>query len=97
VSSLSTDSVSTSTSPSNVSIHGFDVGPMAGIDLYFNSLISIGADIDAQFLFLQRPPVPLPAGVDVSKLPPRDQQLYQNSGSSVGIAVTPTAHLGIHF
>jgi hypothetical protein len=93
------------TSPS-VSVHGFNVGPMIGIDLYLNHWISIGADFDAQFLFLQRPAVALPAGAGnaqtyVSSLPKADQAqanlLYNNSGSSAGIQISPTAHLGIHF
>ena len=50
------------TSPS-VSVHGFNVGPMIGIDYYFDHWISVGADFDAQFLFLQRPSRALPAGV----------------------------------
>lgn len=88
------------TSPS-VSVHGFNVGPMIGLDYYFAHWISIGVDFDAQFLFLQRPAVSLPAGLDVSKLPPAQQaqanQLYHESGSSAGIQLSPTAHLGIHF
>jgi hypothetical protein len=85
-----------STSPS-VGIHGFNVGPMFGIDVYFAHWISVGADVDVQFLFLQRPAVALPAGVNVSMLPPQAQQLYQQSGSSAGYQVAPTIHLGIHF
>ena len=95
----SVNSATGSTSPS-VSVHGFNVGPMIGIDYYFNHWISAGADFDAQFLFLQRPTVALPAGVtqaDVAKLPPSAQQLYNQSGSSAGIQISPTVHLGIHF
>lgn len=83
-----------------IAIHGFDVGPMFGIDYYFNHWVSIGADIDAQFLFLQRPKIPIPANVPASaiaKAPPQVQQLYNDSGSSAGIQIAPTAHLGIHF
>jgi hypothetical protein len=93
------------TSPS-VSVHGFNIGPMIGIDYYFAHWISLGADFDAQFLFLQRPPVALPSGVTnaqgyVSSLPKGEQAqanlLYNNSGSSAGIQISPTLHLGIHF
>ena len=88
------------TSPS-VSVHGYNVGPMIGLDYYFAHWISVGVDFDAQFLFLQRPAIPLPAGLNVSKLPPAAQaqanQLYNESGSSAGIQISPTAHLGIHF
>ena len=91
-------------SPSNVAVHGIDVGPMVGIDFYLAKYISLGVDGNAQFLFIQRPPVPIP---NVSQLPPQAQQmaqqqimsnpLYQESGSSVGLGLTLTAHLGIHF
>lgn len=86
-------------SPSDVSVHGFNVGPMIGIDFYLAKLISIGVDVDAQFLFLQRPKPPLPAGITEADLAvnPNLKALYDNSGSSVGFSVTPTAHLGIHF
>lgn len=80
-----------------VSIHGFDVGPMIGLDYYFSHLVSIGVDVDAQFLFIQRPKLALPSGVSSSMIPPQAQALYNESGSSAGIQVAPTAHLGIHF
>jgi hypothetical protein len=73
---------------------------MFGIDVYVSSLVSIGADANAEFLFLKRPPAPLPPGVtqaDVAMLPPDQQQLYSLSGSSVGFGAVLTAHLGIHF
>jgi hypothetical protein len=93
-------SVATGGSSSDVSVHGVNVGPMFGIDVYVSSLVSIGADANAEFLFLKRPPAPLPAGVttaDLAMLPPQQQQLYQLSGSSAGFGVVGTAHLGLHF
>jgi hypothetical protein len=89
--------VAMGSSPSDVTVHGFDVGPMVGIDVYFTKLISLGAEAEAEFLFLQRPPPALPPGVTVSTLPPQYRPLYQNSGSSVGLGAVATAHLGIHF
>lgn len=99
VGSLNSDSVQVATggSPSDVSVHGWNVGPMIGIDLYLAKWLSVGADADAQFLFLQRPKPPLPSGVTVSMLPPTAQTLYNASGSSVGFGSNLTAHLGIHF
>jgi hypothetical protein len=99
VGSLSSDSVQVASggSPSDVSVHGFNVGPMVGIDIYLAKVVSIGGDVDAQFLFLQRPKPPLPAGITEMNLPPQYRQLYDNSGSSVGFGVTAAAHLGIHF
>ena len=87
-----------------VSVNGFDVGPMVGVDFYFSHLVSIGAEAGVEFLFLNRPKPPLP---DLSNLPPAQQMmvnqqimsnpLYQQSGSSVGLGAGGTAHLGIHF
>jgi hypothetical protein len=106
VGSLDSSTVGTAIgNTSGVSVHGFIVGPVAGIDVYFSHTFSIGADVDAQFLFISRPPVPVPGGLSVaeavSKAPPQyqaqAQALYGNSGSSAGIQVTPTIHLGVHF
>jgi hypothetical protein len=81
----------------DVQVHGFDVGPMVGIDLYFTKLISLGVEGEAEFLILQRPPPALPPGVSQSMIPAQYAPLYQNSGSSVGLGAVGTAHLGIHF
>lgn len=89
--------VATGGSASDVAIHGFDVGPMAGLDVYFTKLVSLGVEGEAEFLFLKRPPPALPPGVSASMLPPQEQTLYENSGSSVGLGVVGTAHLGLHF
>ncbi len=93
-------SVASGTTAPDVSVHGFNVGPMFGIDVYLSSLVSLGVDANAEFLFLKRPPAPLPAGVtqaDVAMLPAQQQELYTLSGSSVGFGAVLTAHLGIHF
>jgi hypothetical protein len=97
-------SVATGSSASDVSVHGFAIGPAAGIDLYLAHLFSIGADASAEFMFLKRPPAPLP---DISKLPPAQQAqvqaqiqsnpLYQQSGSSVGLGTNVGVHVGLHF
>jgi hypothetical protein len=95
-----TVSVASGGSASDVSVHGINLGPMFGIDVYLSSLVSIGVDANAEFLFLKRPPAPLPQGVtqaDVAMLPQNQQQLYSLSGSSVGFGAVLTAHLGIHF
>jgi hypothetical protein len=73
---------------------------MFGIDVYLSSLVSLGVDANAEFLFLKRPPVPKPQGVtqaDIDMLPAAQQQLYNLSGSSIGFGAVLTAHLGIHF
>jgi hypothetical protein len=48
-------------SPPNVSFHGGNVGAMLGFDYYFNHFISLGLDANPEFMFIQRPPVPLPS------------------------------------
>jgi hypothetical protein len=99
VGTLSSNSVQVAggNTPPDVSIHGFDIGPTFGLDVYLVKYVSLGVDLDAQFLFLQRPKPALPAGITESMLPVQYQQLYDNSGSSVGFGVTGTAHLGLHF
>jgi len=88
------------TSP-DVSVHGYSAGLMAGFDYYFNHFLSLGLDLNPEFLFLQRPKAALPAGFDL--LPPAAQMevlsspLYQESGTSVGFGFTGTAHFGVHF
>jgi hypothetical protein len=107
--SFSTSAVSSAAmgAQPSVDVHGFDVGPMLGLDIYFSSLVSVGVEGAAQFLFLQRPPVPLPpqfqgmqgqaALMQLQMTNPQVAQLYQESGSSVGFGGAATAHLGIHF
>jgi len=106
VGSLDSSTVGTAVgNSSGASVHGFNVGPMAGIDVYFSHAFSVGADVDAQFLFISRPAVPVPGGLSVSqavaKVPAQyqaqAQMLYGSSGSSAGLQVTPTIHLGVHF
>jgi hypothetical protein len=102
VGSLGSGAVSTASgsSSSDVAVHGLNLGPMFGIDVYLSSLFSLGAEANAEFLYLKRPPVALPAGVtsaDVSMLPPAQQELYQQSGSSAGFGAVATLHAGLHF
>jgi len=90
-------SLAQGSSTSDVSVHGINVGPMFGLDVYLSSLVSLGVDANAEFLFLQRPPAPLPPGITQAMLTTQQQQLYNASGSSVGFGAVLTAHLGIHF
>jgi hypothetical protein len=100
-----TTSVATGDTPGSISVHGFNVGPIVGLDVYLLKYVSLGIELDSQFLFLQRPKLPLPStpGVssnDVAMLcnaNPNCQNLYNQSGNSVGFGFVPTAHLGVHF
>jgi|GEM_PF-1657966 hypothetical protein len=46
--------------PPDVTFTGGNVGFMLGFDYYFNHYISLGLDANPEFMFIQRPPVPLP-------------------------------------
>jgi hypothetical protein len=46
--------------PPNVTFHGGNLGFMLGFDYYFNHFISLGLDANPEFMFIERPPVPLP-------------------------------------
>jgi hypothetical protein len=95
-------------SPTGISVHGWNVGPMLGFDYYFNHFLSLGIDINAEFLFLERPPVEPPAALTNPALqtaltPAQRQQAqqlataYKESGSSVGFGGEGSLHLGVHF
>jgi hypothetical protein len=92
VGSLSPSSLQTASTggtPPGVDVHGWNVGPMFGMDFYLAKLVSLGFDADAQFLFLQRPapPLPCPAGYQgncsqllnqaAGMIPMQYQQQYQ--------------------
>jgi hypothetical protein len=107
VGSLSSSSVQVAMggSPSDVSIHGWNVGPMFGMDFYPTKLISLGFDVDSQFLFISRPKPALPCPAPLMQAQcqamveanPQAKILYDNSGSSVGFGFGALAHLGVHF
>jgi hypothetical protein len=94
--SFSADSLRTSTgsTASNVTVHGWNVGPTAGLDFYITKRISVGVDGNLEVLFLERPPIPLQSGQMVA---PQYEALYQDSGSSVGAGFIAMSHLGVHF
>jgi hypothetical protein len=94
--SFSADSLRTSTgsSASDVTVHGWNVGPSLGLDFYISKLVSVGVDTNAEVLFLKRPPLPLQPGQTVA---PQYEGLYADSGSSVGAGFVGVGHLGIHF
>jgi hypothetical protein len=82
VGSLSSDSLQTASggTPPGVDVHGWNVGPIFGMDFYPTKLLSVGFDLDSQFLFLQRPApaLPCPAGLSQSQC-----QAALMSGSSM--------------
>jgi hypothetical protein len=105
VGSLGDASVATNTSTpaetDKVKIRGFNAGLDFAFDYYVSQTFSVGFGAFADFLFLNRPPAPLPAGFEQL---PADQQaavkgdpLYQSSGSSVGLELGGGLRLGLHF
>jgi hypothetical protein len=106
-SNATSGTATSTTTDSNENVHGFNVGPMFGIDVYATSWLTIGAEVNAEFLILERPPLPIPSQIQMaaqqmgvnptSLLTAQQQQLYQQSGSSAGLGVMGAARLGIHF
>jgi hypothetical protein len=88
-------------SPPGFSVHGWNVGPMLGCDYYFSHYFSLGLDLSAEFLFLQRDKPPLPANFNSLPAPVQmaytNSPVYQASGTSVGFGGAAAAHLGVHF
>ena len=107
VGSLGDASVATSTSTpaptDQVKIRGFNAGLDFGIDYFVSSIFSVGAGGFVDFLFLNRPPAPLPAAVnalpdsDPNKQAVLNDPLYKQSGSSVGFGLGGGLRLGLHF
>jgi hypothetical protein len=107
VGSLGDASVATNTNTpaptDQVKVRGFNAGLDFGVDYFVSSAFSVGVGGFADFLFLNRPPAPIP---DVSNLPPGQQAavnaqiqsdpLYQKSGSSVGLGLGGGLRLGLH-
>jgi len=85
------------TSTDAVSIRGFNAGLDFAFDYYVSPLFSVGAGFFGDFLYLNRPPVDVPAN-----LPPEAQAqiqndpLYQKSGTSAGMQLGGALRLGLH-
>jgi hypothetical protein len=85
----------------DVRIHGWNVRGGFGLDFFLTPVVSIGANLTGEILFLTRP------GVSASKLTsptetPTDAeqkaaQLYAADGSSIGTGGTLTGVVGLHF
>jgi hypothetical protein len=91
-----------------VQVHGGNAGMALGFDYYLAHAISFGGEAAGDVLFLSRPASPLPALTPAQQMAinaspqammsyQQAQQLYAQSGSSVGFGATFTAHVGIHF
>jgi hypothetical protein len=95
---VSAGSSATPTNTDAVKVRGFNAGLDLAFDYYVSPTFSVGAGAFVDGLFLNRPPVALPAGLTP------DQQaavaadpLYQQSGTSAGLQLGGALRLGLHF
>jgi hypothetical protein len=71
---------------------GFDARLGAALDWYVNPLLSIGAQGSFEVLVLSRDATAQPAA-----LPAELAEVYERDGDGVGLAVTATGVVGLHF
>lgn len=76
--------------------HGFDARLGAGVDYYLTNLFSVGVNLSADLLLLQRTTTACPSGA-TDPGAPAGLAFYCGSGSSTGGAVTASAVGGLHF
>jgi hypothetical protein len=85
-----------------VDISGWNVRGGFGLDVYVTNVVTIGANLTGDVLFLSRP------GVNPAKLASTSEtteqgavakarDVYAADGSSIGAAMTATAVVGLHF
>lgn len=84
----------------DVSIHGWNTRVGFGVDVYVTNVVTIGANLTGEALFLKRlktdAPPQLPAGADPA-MQEKVNAVYANDGTSIGAAMTATAVVGLHF
>ena len=85
----------TGSSIDQLDVKGFNVGINFGVDYYLASFFSLGLDATIEFIYLHRPPLPLPAGVPVSAV--AGNPLYESSGDTAGLGALASVHAGLHF
>ncbi len=86
------------TDTAKVDVSGFNVGPALGLDVFVADSVTLGFEGSADFLFLERPLPPLPAGLTPAQQAAiRANPLYQNAGSSVGFGGVLAGRLGFQF
>jgi hypothetical protein len=88
----------TPTNNDAVKIRGLNAGLDFALDYYVAPLVSIGAGVFADFLFLKRPPVDPPAGLTPAQTALiQSDPLYQATGTSAGMQLGGGLRLGLHF
>jgi hypothetical protein len=82
-----------------VNIHGWNGRAGFGLDVYVTNVVTIGANVTGDALFLKRvktdnpPQVPGATADEQAKI----NQLYRSDGTSIGASMTATAVVGLHF
>ncbi len=81
------------------STKGGNVGFAIGVDYYPIRFFSIGIDGAFELLFLHQDPLPIPA--ECQAIPGcaaglQTNTLYENSGSSAGVGLVGSLHIGLH-
>jgi hypothetical protein len=83
---------------SSVSIKGYDIRAGGGLDVYVTPVFSIGGSVTGELVGLARSGVVQnPNGTGGVNSQGTQASIYQADGSSLGIGVTATAVLGLHF
>lgn len=91
-------STSAPTSNDAVKIRGFNAGADVALDYYLTRNFSVGVGGLADFLYLNRPAVAIPAGLSAEQQAAvKSDPLYQKSGSSAGLQFGGALRLGLHF
>jgi hypothetical protein len=75
----------------DVGVHGFDIRLGGGFDYYVTRVFSAGANITAELLGLSR------SAVSVSPTAPAGAAIYRQDASGLGLAVSGSVVLGLHF
>jgi len=88
----------TPTNADAVKIRGFNAGLDFALDYYVTDMFSVGGGFFADFLYLNRPPVALPAGITAQESAAlASQPLYKDSGTSAGLQLGGALRLAVHF
>ncbi len=91
-------SSSVPTTTDKVEIRGFNLGIEAALDYYVSPTFSVGAGLFSDVLFLNRPPLEVPASfTPEQRAQIANDPLYQKSGTSAGLQLGGGLRLGLHF
>ncbi len=101
VGSVGDGTVTSTSAPAStdaVKIRGFNAGLDFALDYYITPNFSVGGGVFGDFLFLNRPPVPTPAGLTPEQTAAiQADPLYQKSGTSAGMQLGGALRIGGHF